>query len=199
MVQTVLLYHRVMTPKWIHSNAVITGPHALYSQYFEILGTTGASHQRALQIPLVAPNILTSTDSVTVTVTVAMDVSYASSNDHDPTIGISDGISFIGFIADERSTNPCIIREGDSSTTLMQIHSINGPTVTSKCYSSEIKIQLKPAEQWGSCHTEHDGGYTNVGNYCLLDSSKGLQLEIYRNHANEKYRIKYIVVDVDLD
>ena len=80
-----------MTPKWIEEKAVITTPHALYPQYFEILPTTGVSHQRALQFTLVAPNILTSTDSVTVTVTVAMDVSYASSNDHDPTIGISDG------------------------------------------------------------------------------------------------------------
>ena len=74
------------------------------------------------------------------------------------------------------------------------------PTVTSQSYSSEIKIQLRPAEQWGFCHTEHDGGYTNVGNYQrLLDPSKGLYLEMYRNDASEKYCIKYIVVDVDLD
>ena len=46
---------------------------------------SGVHYTRALQIPLVAPNILTSTDSVTVTVTVAVDVSLASSNDHDPT------------------------------------------------------------------------------------------------------------------
>ena len=190
-----------MTPKWIHSNAVITGPHALYSQYFEILGVTGAAYQRALQIPLVAPNILTSTDSVTVTATVAVDVSYASSNDHDPTIGISDGTSFIGVHAGDRTTAPCLITEGGSSTTVLaNVNHIYGPSVTSRHYSSEIKIQLRPAEQWGSCHTEHDGGYTNVGNYRrLLDPSKGLQLEIYRNDADEKYRIKYIVVDVDLD
>ena len=201
MVQTVLPYHRVMTPKWIHSNAVITGPHALYSQYFEILPTTGVNHQRALQIPLVAPNILTSTDSVTVTVTVAMDVSYANSNDHDLYIGISDGIYFIGIKAADRAIHPCIITEGDSSaTTFTQIHSISGPTVISRRYSSEINIQFRPAEQWGSCHTEHDGGYTNVGNYQrLLDPSKGLQLEIYRDSASEKYRIKYIMINVDLD
>ena len=190
-----------MTPKWIHSNAVITGPHALNGQYYEVLPTTGALHQRALQIPLVAPNILTSTDSVTVTVTVAVDVSYASSNDHDPTIGISDGTSFIGVHAGDTTTTPCLITQGDSSTTVLaDINHINGPTVTSRRYSSEIKIQLRPAEQWGSCHTEHDGGYTNVDNYQrLLDLSKGLQFEVYRNHADEKYRIKYIVVDVDLD
>ena len=202
VVQSVLPYHRVMTPKWIHSNAVITGPHALNHQYFEILPiTTGGPFQRALQIPLVAPNILTSTDSVTVIVTVAMDVSYASSNDHDPTIGISDGISFIGFEASDRYANPCINIEGDTSTTILEnISRIAGPAVTSKRYSSEIKIQLRPAEQWGSCHTEHDGGYTNANNYQrLLDPSKGLQLEMYYNSPTQKYRIKYIAVDVDLD
>ena len=91
--------------------------------------------------------------------------------------------------------------EGKSSTVLLNSVNVNsGPTVTSQRYSSEIKIQLRPAEQWGSCHTEHDGGYTNVGNYQrLLDPSKGLHLEIYRHTASEKYRIKYIVVDVDLD
>ena len=119
MVQTVLPYHRVMTPKWIHNNAVITGPHALYPQYLEILPTTGASHQRALQVQLVAPNILTSTDSVTVTVTVAVDVSYASSNDHDPSIGISDGLFFCGIQAPDRHSNPCIIREGNSNTVIL--------------------------------------------------------------------------------
>ena len=182
-------------------NVVITGPHALYSQYFEILPTTRVPFQRALQIPLVAPNILTSTDSVTVTVTVATDISYASSNDHDPTIGISDGISFIGIKADNRTNLPCHIQDGDSSSAILEgVHQIVGPTATSQRYSSEIKAYIRPAEQWGSCHTEHDGGYTNAGDYqCLLDPSKGLQLEIYRNHANEKYRIKYIVFDVDLD
>ena len=190
-----------MTPKWIHNNAAIVGPHALYPQYLEVLGTTGGHYQRAIQVQLVAPNILTSTDTVTVTVTVAVDVSYASSNDHDPVIGISDGISFIGAQAKDRISIPCHTVEGQSSTTILAItNHINGPTVASRRYSSEIKIQLKPAEQWGSCHTEHDEGYTNVGNYQhLLDPSRGLRLEIYRNNANEKYRIKYIVVDVDLD
>ena len=201
MVQSALPYHQLMSPKWIENNAVITGPHALYPQYFEILPTTGVHYQQSLQLPLVAPNILTSTDSVTVTVTVAMDVSYASSNDHDPMIGISDGTSFIGVQAKDRIGYPCHVLEGKSSTVLLNpVHVNSGPTVTSRRYSSEIKIQLRPAEQWGSCHTEHDGGYTYVGNYRrLLDPSKGLKLEVYHHSPGEKYRIKYIVVDVDLD
>jgi len=95
-----------MSPKRIRNNAVINGPYAIYSQYLEILGTTGVTlFQRALQLQLIAPNILKSTDSITVTVTVAVDVSYASSNDHDPTIGISDGKSFISVFASDGSTH----------------------------------------------------------------------------------------------
>ena len=133
MVQTVLPYHHVMTPKWIHNNAVITGPHALYPQYLEILPITGVYNQRALQVQLIASNILTSTDSVIVTVTVAVDVSYASSNDHDPLIGISDGMSFIGFYAPDKSSYPCDVIEGNSNTAILtQINGINGPGVTSQ-------------------------------------------------------------------
>ena len=136
-----------MTPKWIHSNAVITGPHALYPQYFAILPTTGVIYQQALQIQIIVPNILTSTDSVTVTVTVAVDAKYASSNDHEPSIGVSDGKYFIGYKAQPSST-PCKHFEGDSNNGILQnIININGPVVTSQRYSSEIKIQIRPAEQ----------------------------------------------------
>ena len=190
-----------MTPKWIHSNAVITGPHALYPQYFVILPTTGVTHQRAIRIQLVAPNILTSTDSVTATVTVAVDVTYASSNDNDLRIGVSDGRSFIGFEARDTEASPCNHFEGDSNTGVLQnIYRIYSPVVTSQRYSSEIKVQIRPAEQWGSCHTEHDEGYTNVANYQrTLDPSKGFYLEIYREEVHEQYRIKYVEVNVDLD
>ena len=202
MVQTVLPYHQLMTPKWIEKHATITAPYALYPDHFDILPAIGVEHQRALQVQLVAPNILTSTDSVTVTVTVAVDVSYASVNDHDPIIGISDGMYFIGFLPNDRYSSPCYHLEGDSDTdTLQNIYNVIGATVTSRRYSSEIKIQIRPAEKWGSCHTEHDEGYTNTAHYQrLLDLSKGLYFEFYHgNDANEKYHIKYIDVGVDLD
>ena len=93
-----------MTPKCIHKNTIITGPHALYPQYFEILPTTGDNFPRTLRVQLVTPNTLTSTDSVTVTVTVALDKTLADSIDHYPVIGISDGVSFIGFIVYDKGS-----------------------------------------------------------------------------------------------
>ena len=49
------------------------------------------------------PNILTSTDSVIVTVTVAVDTAIADGGDHDIKFGISDRVSFFGFIAHDKS------------------------------------------------------------------------------------------------
>ena len=194
-----------MTPKWIHSNAVITGPHALYPQYFEILPTTGVNYQQALQIQLVAPNILTSTDSVSVTVTVALDTKLADNSDHDILFGISDGVSTVGFKTHDKnnypSYSPCVKFQGKVVQTKLQNYQQgNGPLVASRKYSSEIKLHFRPTEKWGSCHTEHDEGYVTTQNYQLsLDLSKALYFEAYRDGAGERYRIKYIVVDVDLD
>ena len=194
-----------MTPKWIHKNAIINGPYALYTQYLEILGTTGGYHQRALQVQLIAPNVLTSTDNITVTVTVSVDTAIADGVDHDITFGISDGVSFVGFITHDKGNypglSPCHKSEGKVVATVLQnIQQGNGPVVVSRKYSSEIKIQIKLTEKWGSCHTEHDEGYVNTQDYqTSLNLSKALYLEIYRNNAAEKYRIKYIVVDIDLD
>ena len=58
-------------------------------------------------------------------------------------------------------------------------------------------MQFKPSEKWGSVY---DNVYTTIGNYQnTLDISKGLYLEMYWDHAAEKYHIRYTVVDVNLD
>ena len=189
-----------MTPKWIHDHVIVTGLHALYSQYVDFLPVSGEGGQRFLQLQLVPPNILISTDNVMVTITIAVDNILASSEDHDPSFGISDGTSFVGFVAHERSPSPCNHYEGSSGARLLNAIHFNGPTVTSRRYSSEIKIQIRPTEKWGSCHTEHDEGYTNIANYQhLLDITKGLYLEMNCGHAEERYRIKYMLVDISVD
>ena len=194
-----------MTPSWLSNHSAIIGPHSLNPQYLEILSATVDDNQQCIQVRLVPPNILTSTHCISVTLTIAMDTELADGGDHDPSFGISDGRSFVGFqILDKRNyptQSPCYSFEGDNSNgVLTNINSGSGPLVTSRSYSSEVKLQIRPTEQWGSCHTEHDEGYINVGNYLRkLDLTNGLFLEMYRNHAYETYRIKYIVVDISVD
>ena len=157
MVQTILPYRQLMTPKWIHKYSTIFGPHNVESTYLEILPTSGVDWQHGLQQQLVPPGVLSSTDSITVTITVAMDTALADSSDHDPTFGISDGTSFVGFILVDKDNygSPCNRLEGDRSTKgLENVQEVGGPTTASQRYSSRAKMQIRQAEKWGSCDTD---------------------------------------------
>ena len=203
MLQTALPYHQMMSPKWLEKNAELIAPHTVYPQYLEILPVTD-SYERALRVKLLSPNILTSTASVTIKATVALDDSLAKS-DHDPILGISDGTSFIGFIAYDitnyPSYSPCSVYEADiDGKILKNYHDGGGPKFISAYYSAERIIRIRPAEQLGFCLTYHNAGYVSTAIYQRsLDPSKGLYFEIYHQNSFEKYRIKYIEVDVDLD
>ena len=205
--ETILLpYHQLMTPSWLQEHSTITGPHSFSPRCLELLPTT-ADFQQRLQVQLVAPNILTSTDCISVTITVAMNTTLADSGDHDFICGISDEKSFVGLAAVDKGNYPdqppCFPYEGDIVNGILS-NKINyhyvGLPVTSRLYSSEVKMQIRPTEQWGSCHTEHDEGHTTTGNYQRkLDLTKGLYLDVYQADKPETYQIKYIVVDVNVD
>ena len=135
-----------------------------------------------------------------------MDTVLADSGDHDPIFGISDGTSFVGFVAVDKneygSNVPCYNYEGDIKDNILQniVSNHTGKTVNSRQYSSVITIQIKPNDQWGSCHTEHDEGYVRITNYQhKLNLTKGLYFEMYRHDAAEKYHIQYIAAEVHLD
>ena len=85
-----------MTPSWLYNNSNITGPHSLNPQLLEFLHSNVA-RQRILQVQLVAPNVLTSTQCISVTLTIAMNTELADSGDHDPLFGISDGNLWLDF------------------------------------------------------------------------------------------------------
>jgi len=85
-----------MTPDWLYKYSTITKSFIANPKYLEVL--PGKDYERLIQTELIAPNIVTTTDSVVVTLTIAMDTVLADSGDHDPIFGISDGTSFVGFI-----------------------------------------------------------------------------------------------------
>ena len=196
-----------MTPKWLAKYATtIHGSYTYKPNYLEILA--GTDFQHVLQVQLVPPGILTNDDDskcVTVTMTIATDTVWADSNDHDPNFGISDGERFIGFnVPDNRVTHPCYKIEGDNVNNVFtnRVYDNSYPMLSnpSQGYSSEVKIQIKPCEKWGSCHTEHEGGFVFIANYQRnLDLTKGLYLDMYRSSNSEIYRIEYITVNVDID
>jgi len=192
-----------MTPDWLCKHSTITKPFTVYSEYLEIF--PGTTLEQLIQTELIAPNILTTTDSLAVTLTIAMDTVLADSADHDPAFGISDGSAFIGFVALDKGNyhdhSPCLHVEGDIANKILnRVHADTKGKVNSRLFPSEIKIQLKTTDQWGSCHTEHDEGHVKIVNYQRkLDLTKGLYFEMFRADSNEKYRIEYVVINIELD
>ena len=151
-----------MSPKWLSKHATIYGSYTYKFNYLDILDRT-STYQHVLRVPLVAPGVLANHgECISVTMTIAMDTDWADSTDHDPKFGISDGEKFIGFITvDKGSTTPCYKAEGDHLNNAL----VNGffdssgshrLSSSSVGYSTEYKIQIKPCENWGTCHTEDE-------------------------------------------
>ena len=129
-----------MTPRWLKEHSTITGLYSLNPRYLQLLSST-TDYQQRLQVQLVAPHILTVTDYLSVTVTVAMDTTLADIRDHDPFFGISDGKSFVGFHVPDRGNYhnhpPCYPFEGDNVNGILsnQINYRNvGLYVTSRLF-----------------------------------------------------------------
>ena len=120
---------------------------------------------------------------------------------------MGDGEKFLGFRVVDKGNYatqpPCYLTEGDNINNILAnaVYNTAGQKANSpQGYSSEVKIQIKPCEKWGSCHTEHNEGLVFIANYQRnLDLTKGLYFDMYRNSAGETYRIEYITVAVELD
>ena len=56
--------------------------------------------------------------------------------------------------------------------------------------------QIRPPDQWGSCHIEQVDGLVNTQGYqSTLDLANGLYFELYCHNAEEQYCIKYVLED----
>ena len=192
-----------MTPDWLYKHSTITKPFAVHPKYLEI--SSGTRDERVIQTELIAPNVLTATDSVAVTLTIVMDAAFADNSDQDFIFGISDGTSFVGFVVVDKSNYaaepPCFAYEGINTNGFLTSKKVDysGRRVKSRLYSSEITLKFKTNDQWGSCHTEHDEGIVEIRNYYYkLDLTKGLYLEMYQEWRGEKHRIEYIEANIHL-
>ncbi|XP_065892608.1 uncharacterized protein [Dysidea avara] len=178
-----------------------------YTSYLDI--PAGVANQHILEVPLVPPDVLTTAEDqcVTVTITIGLDTTWADGrSDHDPHFGVSDGERFNGFIVVDKNNclPPCYSAEGDDVKDVLKnlVDDSSGVKLSnpSQGYSSEVKIQIRPCEKWGSYLMQHAEGFRFIKNYQRqLDLTKGLYFNMYRHNAGETYRIEHIRVDVEMD
>lgn len=190
-----------MTPRWIIRNANVTGGTLALPDVFVILQTTGNNLQRALRIQLVPPNILTSADDYTASITVALDPAakdVTNDQSHNAIFGISDMKHFMGFrVFDHDEAHTCAGVAGDVGTsTLENVKWGSSTYVYAANYSSEVKIYIQPYWNWSSCHTELNDGTIQVATNLEADPKDGLYFEFYRDSPSEVYYIKYINIAI---
>ncbi|KAL9965362.1 hypothetical protein ACROYT_G029151 [Oculina patagonica] len=206
--QEKVIYHQTMTPTWLEAHAsYIDSAHSKTTEQLTF-NAGSVDHAALLKVPMIPAGWLQYSAPLTVKIAVSHDVSIGASagTDSDPSYGVSDGVSFVGFFTVDKNNYgthaPCFGYEGTSGTTLTGsrfiTHSTPRPSDTH--YPGQFVMTLKLDEHWGSCYTAHDGGFVKTAVYNKrLMLNKELILEVYKQGKHEKVGIKYIEVTVIQD
>ena len=193
-----------MTPSWLESHASFIDSYR--SNTTEQLAFNAGSLDGAalLKVPIIPANILEDSSLVTLKIVASLDDNIGKNEDSDPTFGVSDGVSFVGFETVDKRTYPhgyapCFGVEGDSGSSLTERREISKsfPKPNDSFYHGQFVITIKLNERWGSCYTAHDGGFEKTAVYeKRLLVSKGLTLEVYRDDKEENVGIRFMAVTV---
>ena len=199
-----------MTPTWIEAHAsYINGSHRHTTDQIVFHATdidvTRVALFKVLMIPVNALQIST---SLTVKIVFSTNVTIGSTDsDSDVIFGVSDGISFVGFVVldknNYRTHPPCYGSEGVSSSSSLKAYkrvSSLLPKPRSSFYPGQVVGTLNLNERWGSCYTAHDGGFAKTAVYSKrLTLSKGLTFEVHKDQKHERIGIKFIEVTIIQD
>ncbi|XP_078352565.1 uncharacterized protein LOC144637305 [Oculina patagonica] len=157
---------------------------------------------------MIPKDVLQNSIPLTVKIVASNDVIIGSKVDSDIRYGVSDGISFVGFETVDKDTYtrnfaPCFGIEGTSGSNLTELRNIKPkslPRPSDTFYPGQFAITLKLDERWGSCYTAHDAGFVKTAVYNKrLMLSKGLYLDVYKEHKAERVGIKFIEVTIIQD
>ena len=196
-----LLYHKLMTPKWIQDHAAISG----------LLSATNAvmrfkppvNHARLLRIPIFQRGQVPEEDIV-VYIKLYLH-SPKPSTDSDPVFGISDGRILNSIVVSDSGNYPnnaCWFHTAGSgpiriNPSISGSGTCGGIPITYTTYPNEVTLTFYPSEQLGTFHITPDGGYTTVGSFTKkLDLTQGLFFEMYGHNQAEEYRLQYIQIEV---
>ena len=204
-----MIYHQTMNPSWIETHAsYIDGSRKNTTE--QITFYAGAVNRAALfKVPMIPVNVLQNSTPLTVKIVISTNVTIRSAgSDSDVIYGVSDGRSFVGFVALDNYNYkkrylPCSGLEGVSSSSRLKGYkrvSSRLPRPSDSFYPGQFVGTLNLNERWGSCYTAHDGGFAKTAVYSKrLTLSKGLTFEVYKDNKNEVVGIKFVEVTIIQD
>ena len=193
-----------MTPSWLEAYASYIDRHRFSTTEKLTFNASLLDYAALLKVPIIPADIMDDSSLVTVKIAVSLDEDIGKNEDSDPFFGVSDGVSFLGFMTvDEKNLNldyaPCFGIEAISGNSLSggEQKKKFSPRPNDSTYLSQCVITLKLNEHWGSCYTAHDGGFVKTAYYNKrLMLSKGVTLEVYKGGKSEKVGIKFMEVTV---
>ena len=144
-------------------------------------------------MPLIPAGRFTRNDSIAVQITAVMNGSMLNERDRDPEVGITDHTTINMFrihdIYNYPGYPPCVPL---SASGMLQRTVPNGRPIP-----DQFTFLLKPAERFGACSSEQQGGYVNVGIFNdQLDLSRGINLQIRKEDSPEDYLFYYFLVEI---
>ena len=149
-------------------------------------GTGGTGHEELLRIPLTTSGELTPQSLIRITVGT-----NPPAADNDPKIGITDGVNNNEFQLIEDATrstvnvNPCDVVDGSQNGRLAP---------AGNPIAGGYTLLFDPSHQFGSCVANN--GFTTNGRFNnRVDASKGLNLVVHRDDANEQYVFHYFLIE----
>ena len=194
-----------MTPSWLEAHASYIDSSRTITADQLTFNAGSVDYAALLKVPMIPAGVIRDSTPLTVDITVAHDVSIGQGTDSDIKYGVSDGTRFIGFYTIDKLNyggySPCYGMEGVSGSTLtLTRHESITPKPSESFYPGQFVFTLKLDERWGSCYTAHDGGFVRTAGYKnRLVLSKGLALEVYKEHKIERVGIRYIKVAIKQD
>ncbi|KAL9962363.1 hypothetical protein ACROYT_G031457 [Oculina patagonica] len=205
--QEKVIYHQTMTPSWLEAHAsYIDSSHSKNKEQLTFNAGPVVNFAALLKVPMIPAGVLHYSAPLTVKIVTAHDVNIGKTKDSDIAYGVSDGKSFIGFDTVDKGNYqdhaPCFGIEAISGTSLASHRAISysSPRPSDSFYPGQYVFTLKLDERWGSCYTAHDGGFVKTAGYNKrLMFNKGLTLEVYKGHKDERVGIKFIEVTIIQD
>ena len=190
-----------MTPSWLETHASYINS-ARSSTNEQLTFKPGHLSEAALLKVLIIPaGILTDSSLITLKIVLSLDEDIGRKEDSDPSFGVSDGESFVGFeMVDESNYgdfSPCFGVEGTSGNSLTERKYISMHSSSQDIYTGQFVITLNLNERWGLCSLGQNGGFENKVEYNKrLRLSNGLTLEVYKDNKDERVGIKFIEVTI---
>ena len=188
-------FYRLYTPRDIRVDAELTDAYYNYSTTAITFNGGSLTYSRLFKLPLISRGLLTYSANVVVKITVGLQNDIRS-HDSDPKFLLSDGDYGIGFEMREEAVR-CQGIQGSMGDVLSSRITRGGASHESSTLPEEFVLTIKPSRYWGSCYFAVDSGLISPVYYSRrLNPSKGLWLELYGEHTNERYLINYIIVEI---